>query len=115
MLSLHADLCVPDLDVMIFSVGNGDGEGQNPEDEEYRAKQSQTLHASKLALGSRLWNPVLAVDEPISHSTVALKLNRAESPMGPCESHDSFGDSHYRVGRVDGFVCNCLNSSGLGA
>jgi len=51
VLSLHADLCVPDLDVMIFSVGNGDGEGQNPEDEEYRAKQSQTLHASKLALG----------------------------------------------------------------
>lgn len=40
VLSLHADLCVPDLHVMIFGVGNGDGESQHPEDKEYRAKQS---------------------------------------------------------------------------
>ena len=110
MLSLHADLCVPDLDVMIFSVGNGDGEGQNPEDEEYRAKQSQTLHASKLALGSRLWNPVLAVDEPISHSTVALKLNRAESPMGPCANARVTTRSVTRITGSVGLTDSCATA-----
>jgi len=40
MLSLHADLCVADLNVMIFGVGNGNGEGQHAEYQEYRAKQS---------------------------------------------------------------------------
>jgi hypothetical protein len=40
MLSLNSDSRVSDLDIVIFGAGNGNGERQHAEYEQYRAKQS---------------------------------------------------------------------------
>jgi hypothetical protein len=39
-LRLDPDLGIADLDVMIFGVRDGHGEGEHAEDQKYRAKQS---------------------------------------------------------------------------